>query len=93
MAIIRLKRRPQPLTSPLANLSLILGSVVVAMLVCMVPISLVGVNPLQAYGAMLSGEGQIYLGALGATLVGLAFTNLPLWLMSYKHQGEEKQHE
>ena len=118
MAIIRLKRRPQPLTSPLANLSLILGSVVVAMLVCMVPISLVGVNPLQAYGAMLSGafgstegiiaivmratpllltglgtmvafrsaqwniggEGQIYLGALGATLVGLAFTNLPLWL-------------
>lgn len=116
--MLQLKRRSQPLTSPLANFSLILGSIAVAMLVCAIPISLVGVNPMRAYGAMLGGafgsmrgimailmratpllltglgttvafrsgqwniggEGQIYMGALGATLVGLAFTGLPVWL-------------
>jgi len=116
--MIRLKRRPQPITSPLTNSLLILGSVLVAMLVCTIPISLAGVNPLHAYGALfrgafgsvagvvailmratpllltglgttvafrsgqwnIGGEGQIYLGALGATMVGLAFSGLPLWM-------------
>src|SRR5574341_38816 len=29
----------------------------------------------------IGGDGQIYLGALGATLVGLTFTSLPSWLL------------
>lgn len=116
--MIQLRRRTQPITSPVANFLLISGSVAAAMLVCALFIILVGVNPLEAYWAMfvgafgstdgiiailmratpllltglgttiafrsaqwnIGGEGQIYLGALGATVVGLAFTNLPIWL-------------
>jgi simple sugar transport system permease protein len=116
--MIRLRRRAQPVTSPLANLFLIAGSVVAALLVCALFIVMAGANPLQAYWAMfagafgstkgiiavliratpllltglgttvafrsaqwnIGGEGQIYLGALGATLVGLAFTDLPIWV-------------
>jgi general nucleoside transport system permease protein len=115
---VRLKRRPQPLSSPLASAGLIAVSMAAALVVSAIPVSLVGVNPLAAYGAMLAGafgsvdglvdvimratpllltalgtavafrggqwnigvEGQIYFGALGATLVGLSLGGLPAWL-------------
>jgi general nucleoside transport system permease protein len=118
MLSVRLKRRSQPLTSPLAKGLLIVGPMVLALLVCAVPVMLSGANPLYAYRVMfagafgsldgiadvvmratpllltalgttvafkggqwnIGGDGQIYFGALGATLTGLAFQGLPLWL-------------
>ena len=118
MLTVRLKRRSQPLTSPLAKGLLIVGPMVLALLVCAVPVMLSGANPWYAYSVMfagafgsldgiadvvmratpllltalgttvafkggqwnIGGDGQIYFGALGATLTGLAFQGLPLWL-------------
>ena len=118
MLTVRLKRRSQPLTSPLAKGLLIVGPMVLALLVCAVPVMLSGANPWYAYRVMfagafgsldgiadvvmratpllltalgttvafkggqwnIGGDGQIYFGALGATLTGLAFQGLPLWL-------------
>ncbi len=119
MPTFGLKKRTQPLTSPLASLGLMLASVVAALLLCSVLIALAGASPLRAYGAMLKGafgsvsgvvdvitkatpllltglgtcvafrsglwniggEGQIYMGALGATIVGLTLTGLPSVLL------------
>ena len=118
MIDVRLKRRVQPITSPIANLLLIIISMLCALILCAIPISLVGENPLRAYASMvigafgslesitaiirratpllltglgttvafrsgqwnIGGEGQLYLGALGATLVGLYLKGLPPWL-------------
>jgi len=100
-------------------LGIVFVSVAAAFVVCAFVVSLAGVNPFQAYWAMLvgafgstsslvnvlmkatpllltglgtsvafrsgqwniGGDGQIYMGALGATLIGLAFDGLPQWLL------------
>jgi general nucleoside transport system permease protein len=119
MVTFRMKKRTRPITSPIASLGLVLASTVAALSLCAILIALGGVNPLRAYGAMVSGafgsasgvvdvimrattllltglgtvvafrtglwniggEGQIYMGALGATLVGLTLGGLPPWLL------------
>jgi len=113
--MIKLRRRPTPITSPSINILLIVASILLALVVCMIPIRLAGVNPLWAYGAMfrgaygstnglisimlratpilltalgttvafrsaqwnIGGEGQIYMGALGAVIVGIFLPNMP----------------
>ncbi|MGZ9275335.1 MAG: ABC transporter permease, partial [Nitrospira sp.] len=118
MVTFRLKRRSQPLTSPLASFLLVIGPMALALLVCALLVRLDGADPIQAYKALfkgafgsldsvidviiratpllltglgtavafkggqwnIGGEGQIYLGALGGTLVGVAFQGLPLWI-------------
>jgi len=104
-----LKKRPQPLASPLASLGIMVASVVAAFIVCAGIIALAGANPWEAYVAIvvgafgstngignvvmkstpilltglgttvafrsgqwnIGGDGQIYMGALGGTVVGL----------------------
>lgn len=116
MVSIRLKRRSQPVKSPLASGLLIVGPMVLALAVCAILVRLDGADPVVAYAVLfrgafgsvdsfvdvimratplllaglgtavafkggqwnIGGEGQIYFGALGATLVGLAFRGLPL---------------
>ena len=120
MLTIRLKKRPRPLTSPIASLALVLASVAAALVVSAFVVTLIGVSPLQTYWVMLTGafgstagvvsvvlkatpilltglgtcvefrsgqwniggDGQIYMGALGATLVGLTFGELSPWLLA-----------
>ena len=56
---------------------------IVAILMRATPLLLTGLGTTVAFRSAqwnIGGEGQIYMGALGATLVGLAFSDLPIWL-------------
>ena len=116
----RARRKVRPNWNDIAfSLSMPLLAVLFALVVGGVILLLLGVNPIEAYAAMISGafgstfgitqsiakatplllvglgiciafrasvinigaEGQIILGALGATAVSLAFRTLPGWLL------------
>jgi simple sugar transport system permease protein len=112
---LRLKRRQQPLASPIAGLGIVFASVIAAFVLCAGVIALAGANPLEAYWAIVAGafgstngfgnvvmkatpilltglgttvafrsgqwniggDGQIYMGALGGTIIGLMLGGFP----------------